>query len=220
MNINDWKELIDFLANKYQQGYISPDEFNRTANMASLMHFERLVGQPEAYQYGRPIPKYGLGFGERITESLRPFTNTNVSKSITSGLIQIPDCYKILSIRNTDGSAVRKIAHEKIHSVIKSSIEKGVFYTDDKNGLRVYVKSVSPSPTNVLVDYLSKPTDVNWAYTIVSDEPAYDAANSINPLWNDNDIVQIIYVQLGLLGIHLKDADMVAVSDKAKIQGE
>jgi hypothetical protein len=47
-----------------------------------------------------------------------------------------------------------------------------------------------------------------WAYTIVSNRPQYDAANSVQPLWKDMDMNEIIYIALSYVGINLKDGEV------------
>jgi hypothetical protein len=41
-----------------------------------------------------------------------------------------------------------------------------------------------------------------------------------NPEWRDQEINELIFIQLGLIGINLKDADLIRMSQTVKQQGE
>ena len=73
MNINTIREYFDFLVNKYQNGDISGEEFSMLFNDSQLDYFSFLLGLPEQFQYGRPVPRVGIGMGKVVSKSLDPF---------------------------------------------------------------------------------------------------------------------------------------------------
>jgi hypothetical protein len=78
----------------------------------------------------------------------------------------------------------------------------------------------------MVMTYVRKPADITWPYEIISGGiPSYNPAGPLglplqDPQWRDQEINDIIFIQLGLIGINLKDADLVRVSQTAKMQGE
>jgi hypothetical protein len=47
-----------------------------------------------------------------------------------------------------------------------------------------------------------------WGYTIVSGVPVYNSATSVQPVWEDMDMNEVIYLALTYAGLNIKDADV------------
>ena len=47
-----------------------------------------------------------------------------------------------------------------------------------------------------------------WGYTTVSGRPVYNSGTSVQPLWKDMDMNEIIYIALSYIGVNLKDPDV------------
>ena len=59
-----------------------------------------------------------------------------------------------------------------------------------------------------MIIYLRKPTNMVWAYTTVSGRPVYDSLLSVQPLWSDVDMNEIMYLALSYIGVNLKDQEV------------
>ena len=231
---NSVYEDVQFLCNKYNHGYVTPDEFMNTFNTAQRIYMNRLLGQMQEYQPGRPVARTGGHMTQVIEEKLAPFTKRVVLKSsndLANVKVQFDDFLKLLSLNTEDGKRVRRVKHEQIHSAINSSIDPpsatNPYYYEYDGGFRMITGS--DDLDRMVMTYIGKPTDIVWTFIITNDtdlnpggEVIYDAGNpnNVDPEWRDQEINEIIFIQLGLIGINLKDVDLVRVSQTAKMQGE
>ena len=217
---------VQFLCNKYQHGYLSPSEFVRTFNTAQRIFLNRLLGQVQEYQNGRPVPRTGGHMTELVENKLAPITK-KVSLTVTAGTApvktQYTDFVKQLSLNTTAGRRVRRIKHEQIHSATTPSVNPPTgtnpYYYETKDGF--VILSGADTVTTLNLTYVKQPLDITWPYTLVSGVPTYNAGGSpVNPEWRDQEINEIIFIQLGLIGINLKDQELMRASQMTKQAGE
>jgi hypothetical protein len=224
-------EDVQFLCNKYHHGYVAPDEFVNTFNTAQRIFMNRLLGQVQEYQPGRPVARTGGHMTQVVEEKLAPFSKRVILKSVnelSSVKTQFPDFLKLLSLNTEDGRRVRRVRHEQIHSAITSAIDPpsatNAYYYEYDSGFRMITGD--DDVDRMVMTYVRKPADITWPYEFVSGNiPSYNPAGPLglplqDPQWRDQEINDIIFIQLGLIGINLKDADLVRVSQTAKMQGE
>jgi hypothetical protein len=220
-------EDVQFLCNKYHHGYLAPDEFVNTFNTAQRIFINRTLGQVQEYQPGRPVARTGGHMTQVVEERLAPFTRRVTLKSVnelSNVKNQFPDFLKLLSLNTEDGKRVRRVKHEQIHSAINSVIDPpsatNPYYYEYDAGFRMITGDEDLD--FMIMTYVKKPDDITWPFTIQNGIPTFDAGSSslVNPEWRDQEINEIIFIQLGLIGINLKDADLVRVSQTAKMQGE
>jgi len=220
-------EDVQFLCNKYHHGYVAPDEFVNTFNTAQRIYINRLLGQVQEYQPGRPVARTGGHMTQVVEEKLAPFSKRVILRSsneLSNVKIQYPDFLKLLSLNTEDGKRVRRVRHEQIHSAINSVIDApsstNPYYYEYDAGFRMIVGGEDVD--RMIMTYVRKPSDITWPFTVPSDVPVFNAADPtlVNPEWRDQEINEIVFIQLGLIGINLKDADLVRVSQTAKMQGE
>jgi hypothetical protein len=224
-------EEVQFLCNKYHHGYVAPDEFVSTFNTAQRIFINRILGQVQEYQPGRPVARTGGHMTQVVEEKLAPFTKrvTTTSLNEVSRIKDIyPDFLKLLSLNTEDGTRVRRIKHEQIHSALKSAIDppssSNPYYYEYDEGFRIL--SGTDDLDTMIMTYIRKPADITWPYEMsVGNIPTYNQNGPFggalqNPEWRDQEINEIIFIQLGLIGINLKDGDLIRVSQLAKQQGE
>ena len=223
-------EDVQFLCNKYHHGYVAPDEFVNTFNTAQRVFINRILGQVQEYQPGRPVARTGGHMTQVVEEKLAPFTKRVTLKSVnelSNVKTQFPDFLKLLSLNTENGKRVRRVKHEQIHSAINSVIDPpsatNPYYYEFDGGFRMITGEEDVD--RMIMTYVRKPQDITWPFFVsVSGVPTFDntGANGVvrNPEWRDQEINEIIFIQLGLIGINLKDADLVRVSQTAKMQGE
>lgn len=220
-------EDIQFLCNKYHHGYVAPDEFVNTFNTAQRIYLNRLLGQVQEYQPGRPVARTGGLMTQVMEEKLAPLTKRVILKSssdLANVKTQYSDFVKLLSLNTEEGKRVRRIKHEQIHSAINSVIDPpspdNPYYYEYDGGFRMITGC--DGLDRMVMTYVKKPANITWPFTIVDGVPTYNSGSQsiVNPEWRDQEINEIIFIQLGLIGINLKDADLVRVSQTAKMQGE
>jgi hypothetical protein len=222
-------EDVQYLCNKYHHGYLAPDEFVNTFNTAQRIFINRILGQVQEYQPGRPVARTGGHMTQVVEEKLAPFTKRVILKSVNelaNVKTQYPDYLKLLSLNTEDGKRIRRVKHEQIHSAISSVIDPpsatNPYYYEYDGGFRMITGT--DDVDRMIMTYVRKPADITWPFTLVGGVPTYDSSGTsgavVNPEWRDQEINELIFIQLGLIGINLKDADLVRVSQTAKMQGE
>jgi hypothetical protein len=173
---NSVYEEIQFLCNKYHHGYVAPDEFVSTFNTAQRIFINRILGQVQEYQPGRPVARTGGHMTQVVEEKLAPFTKRAILRSfneISTVKTQYDDFLKLLSLNTEDGTRVRRIKHEQIHSALKSAIDppssSNPYYYEYDGGFRVL--SGEDDLDRMVMTYVRKPADITWPYDISGGKP-------------------------------------------------
>ena len=86
-------------------------------------------------------------------------------------------------------------------------------YVEYKTYLQFFPKNLA----NSILVYLKRPPLSKWGYTLVGGRPKYDINTSVQPIWDDNDLEEIIFLAGSDLGLNLRDNLVLQVNDvKAK----
>jgi hypothetical protein len=221
MNINEVYKIVTYLVDKYQGTYLSPDDFNMVINMAQNQYLSFLTDDTGAVNRNPKNPS-GMSTSAIVSDSLSVLlVESNVT--ITSQLAAKPaDMYKTLSLRTTDDNyAVRFVPSDKLASFIDNAIDapsltEPIYYEIGSN-----YKFYPSTLTSARLSYIKNPQTLKWAFT---GSFIYDAANSV-PVnnaaieWGDTDVYEIIYRSIGIIGINLKDGDLVRSAQMIKNEG-
>lgn len=222
MNINDIYLTISYMVDKYQGSYLSPDDFNLAINTAQRQYLNFLTGETAEFSQGRSGKTIG-GFSNDVTTggSLSTFLKeTTLTPNSTTGLVTQPtDFYKISAVRTSDDdNAVRRVGADKVFAYVGNAIDPPTttepIYTELGNTFKFYPSSVGP----VKIIYFKIPAEAQWVATVGTLN--YDNAASTQLEWPLNDINDIIYRTLGIIGINLKDGDLMRVSQTVKNDGQ
>jgi hypothetical protein len=214
MNINQAHQFIDFLVRLSNSGvYLSPTEQDLILNRAQTQYFNKLYGNQNDYRYDRPVPKISYAITEKISRSLAPFLSDPTALVIDgNGQVNTPtDLYQTVSVTHTVSSVdyeVTRVEQDRVSNNLTSSIEapdaKYPIYTQLRTKLQFYPKNLATAT----IVYLKKPIDMVWGYTIVNGVPVYNSATSVQPVWEDMDMNEVIYLALSYAGLNIKDADV------------
>lgn len=218
MTIDEVKHIVDFI---YQangkDGYVRPVDFNMVINQAAIMFVNDLI-DPLPAGVGMPKSNVSLGHADKIREALKPLLEkTDLTKS--GNFFILPDDYlrydtiyekeslKLIPYREQD----------KMSFILTSSLlkNKRFFILSSTNSIEVY-----PSDINeITLRYFKKVPEMRWAYTIVDGYMVFDPVNSIDPLFDELSIVEIISRACLLIGINIKSSQVVEYSQLIKNQG-
>ena len=214
MTIDEVHTFIDFIAKKSNAGgYITPAEQDLLLNRAQIQYFNKLYGNQNDYRYDRPVPKISYAITEKISNSLSPFLSDPTALVIDgNGLVNTPsDLFQTVSITHTVAGLdyeITRVEQDRVSNNLTSSIEapdaKYPIYTQLRTKLQFYPNNLATAT----ITYLREPTDMVWGYTIVSGRPVYNAGTSVQPLWKDMDMNEIIYLALSYIGVNLKDPEV------------
>lgn len=221
MDINEVYTLMRVIARKNQLESLSPIEFQACFNTAQRNYYDFLVGRVEQYRYDKPTPRVGLNMTDNVVSRLMPFQKSASPASVAGVVTKPADFNKLLAMYTTTNKRIFRVEEDRFAERLGDSIdpvnEDNAFYVEQASSWRVYPTTLA----SVNVKYLSVPTNVVWGYTIDgSGRPVYNAGTSVQPVWKDNDIDEIVARALKILGVSIKENSLINYGQQVITQGE
>jgi hypothetical protein len=216
MNVNDMYRICQFAINKAQNGYLTPAEFNLVINQAQISYQDYLLGEFQQYQYGRPQARVNYSQNENIRQRLTPLiTEATLTINSTTGESPYPaDYIQVDAVVTNDFKRVRFVPQDSLYSYYNSEIDPVVtnpIYLIEPNKFQFYPKTLG----SAILTYVKNAPDIVWAYTTVSGRPVYaptqtgagvtPTTGTVQPVWDDVDLLEIITRALKLIGLNLQD---------------
>lgn len=228
MNVNDVYRIMRFIARKNQLESLSPSEFQDAFNTAQRNYYDFLVGRIEQYRYDKAVPRVGIAMTDNVMSRLTPF-QMSATPAVTSGSANKPaDFNKLLSMLTASNNRIQRVEENRLAERLNDSIdpasETNAFYVEKPSAWSIYPSTIA----SIKVNYLTIPINVVWNYTLDGQgRPNYVASggivgngNSVNPLWYDNDIDEIIARACKILGISIKENALVSYGQSVINTGE
>jgi len=205
-NINDVYKIVLYAVGKnLQQGYVSPEDFNLVINQAQKSYTSYLLGSFQQYAPGRPEARVEFGQNSVIRQRLIPIIyTTNLSVDV-AGFSPYPSDYlqtdAMWSYYGYD--RIREIQQNQLYGVYNSKIDpiaSWPVYMIENDGFRFFPNNIGQAK----MSYVMNPPDMVWGYTLdVNGVPVYNAAGSVQPVWGDASILEIIVRALRIVGVNL-----------------
>ena len=207
-------DRVATLSKKDKAGYMSASEFTDDLNQAQETLMDYYYDEYENTQ--------------RIVDSLLPFLK-EVVLPINNGYVNFPADYRhrvqlqylktynegchpiapTVSVFPMDYVNANEEAYNESSAIRKGSLAKENFYHTFINGkIRVLPRTLLG---NVEFKYLIQPPAALYAVTldVVNQEENYDAANSINLLWNQQDALNLVDILLVFKSIETRESALV-----------
>ena len=207
------------MVDKYQGAYLAPDDFNMAINAAQRQYLNFLTGETAEFTQGSRSRATG-GFSNDVTTggSLSNFLKESTLAITTQLAGQPTDFYKISAMRTIDDDyAIKRVGADKIYAYVNNPIDAPTntepVYTEIGTNFKFWPSTLASAK----IIYFRKPADAKWAYT---GDLVYDTGNSVQLEWPENDHMDIVYRTLGIIGINLKDGDLIRVSQTVKNDGQ
>lgn len=221
MDVNQVYKLIQFIANKNQQGFLNPSQFNLIINQAQNSYTSFLLGSLQQYMPGRPVARVELGNNSIVRQRLAPIIKATTLTIDGAGFSPYPTDYvQVDAIRTNTLQRVRFVQQDSLYSYYNSVIDPiadNPIYLLEDNGLRFYPITLGSAK----LSYVSDPVDMVWAYTLdVNGRPVYDAANSVDPIWNVTSILEIVTRALSMIGVNLQAGAISQYAQEIKANGQ
>ena len=200
------------LSKKDKAGYMSAEEFTDDLNQAQEILMEFYYDRFERTQ--------------KIVDSLLPFIK-EVNLQINEGTVQFPEDYRhrvevYYNLTQKQCNAPPKLMkcpmpHLHINeraetlrsSVRRPSLKKKIFFHSFVNdSMQVFPEDLLGS---VGFTYITNPPAAKYAVDIdvFNDEENYNAANSIDLLWNAQDSEEIVSIMLLFKGIQVRESALI-----------
>jgi hypothetical protein len=221
MNVNDMYRICQFAVNKAQNGYLTPSEFNLIINQAQVSYQDYLLGEFQQYQYGRPQARINYSQNENIRQRLSPLiTQATLTINGTSGEAPYPaDYVQADAITTTTLKRVRYVQQDALYSYYNSEIdpiETNPIYLLEPTGFQFYPITLGIA----ILTYVKDAPQIVWAYNLVSGRPVYDSGASVQPVWDNVDLLEIIARGLKLIGLNLQDGQVQQYANQVTQTGQ
>lgn len=223
MNINEVYELVLYATSKNkQQGYVSPDDFNLTINQAQKSYVAYLLGAFQQYTPQRPFSRVQFGQNATIRTRLAPVIYWYNLSIDGAGFSPYPGDYlQVDTMVSIYGySRIRQVQQDSLYSNYNSVIDPiatNPIYILEDNGFRFFPTSQGAAK----LSYLRNPPEMRWGFTLdVNGIPIYNPSASIQPVWDDAAILEIIVRALAIIGVNLQLNVVEQYSMAIKNQGQ
>ena len=214
------------LANKEQRGYITPQEYNLLANQAQLLIFDEYF-----YEIDKRLDEHGNSteYSDMLditSEKLSPFQNTNVDMSAVSGsTLTLPTSstvHKLGTVFYNDGT--RSVKVERIDAnqaelmgqtaLYAPTQLRPVYVRRNETQLQIFPATATPSyaTSNLNCNFIARPAQVVWGYTVVNSQALYDATLSTDYALHASEETELVYKVLELAGVVLNKPGLVQIA--------
>ena len=104
-----------------------------------------------------------------------------------------------------------------VHNSVIDPIASWPVYMIENDGFRFFPNSIGQAK----MSYVINPPDMVWGYTLdINGNPVYNPATSVQPVWNDASIMEIIARALRIIGVNLDYNAVSAYAMQVQNQGQ
>jgi hypothetical protein len=235
-------KTVLLILNKEQRGYMTPDEFNKTATQVQREIFEKYF---EDLNQQVRIPQTDMDYSDRVAvtdEKIAEFKREAVATSTAANIFTLPtDLYRLGSVTfepaNKLPVELQRIGRAEFYNIRKSPLTAPStsypIYLYEDNQLIVYPTSITGK---VKVQYVKKPSDIIWAYFIddavggtgayywdssvsipVGASGPYPATGSVNFELHNSEQTEVILNILMYAGVIIRNPQVIQAA-AAKVQ--
>ena len=219
------------LANKEQRGYITPQEYNLLASQAQLEIFEQYFYDIDIVEL--KLKENTTEYSDRITvlnEKIAPFEKQGVAMSaISTATATLPTSqtvhklgtvfYNGVIVEEVQAGEVVRMANTALYAPTES---RPVYVRKSATQLDIKPTSATPSysTSNVSCNFIAKPENPNWGYSVVNNKAMYNSAASLNFELHPSEESELVYKILELAGIILNKPGLVQLADKEQVENK
>jgi len=214
------------LANKEQRGYITPQEYNLLANQAQLLIFDEYF-----YEIDKRLEEHGNSteYSDRLDtlhEKIAPFEQWKVAMAAVSGneltLPTSTTVHKLGTVFYAAGTydvEVERVEKNELHYMERTALaaptnERPVYVRKTDAIVKLFPASptVAYTTANVTCNYIAKPHQAVWGYTVVNSQALYDATLSTDYALHALEETNLVYKVLELAGVVLNKPGLVQIA--------
>jgi hypothetical protein len=219
ISVNTVYQKVQALANKEQRGYITPKNFNIFANQAQQEIFDNYFHDLRTAQLKSKNNKEYSDEIETLESRISMHAVVSTVAASANGQYGIPsNLYSISSI-TTFRSDISKLVYiervddsdliEILANPLTSPVLTRPVYIERDGSITVYPH---PFSNDIIINYITRPQDANWAYVVVSTKAMYNSNESIDFDLHVSEEHNLVMRILQLAGIATKDVELVSVA--------
>lgn len=221
-NVNNVYKIIQYASNKAQNGYVSPEDFFIIINQAQQSFSSYLLGSFQQYQPGRPQARVQYSENQITRQRLSPIIYGYILNPDPTGFAPYPGDYVQTDAMWTinGNERIRYTEQEHLYSTINSVIDPiatNPIYLIQDTGFMFYPNNIGQAR----LSYVRNPPDIVWGYTLDGNGlPVYNPSTSIDPVWSDVDMLEIIVRALKLVGVNLQSGVLMQYANDIQQGGQ
>ena len=222
INVNTVYQTVLLILNKEQRGYMTPDEFNKTATQVQLQIFQKYF---EDLNQASRVPQNDMDYADRvlgIDEKISLFRRTvTVNRAADIG----SQVYRLgtVTFQPSIGEAIEleRLQRNEYYNITKSPLsrptEKFPIYLFQDNKIFSYPTTATP----LNLDFVTRPNDVVWGF--VRDQNTqvllYNASTSTDFQLDQVEQTEVVLRILSYAGVIIRDPQIVQAASQA-VQAE
>lgn len=202
-NINDIFKFINFVTDKYRNGYLSPEEVSTALDIAQNTLWQNYVGKRNSGN-------------ELALVALRPFYNAITISTDSLGFVAYPTRYaEMQGVYKTINGVVKDVREvlyneltQNLNSVIYPIAENPI-YVKKQLGITAYPLGIQ----SLDMEYLAKPTTPIMGYTTNTNNIVYNPTTSVQLEFDTQYYYEIILLALPYIGVNLSNQEVSGLVD-------
>lgn len=210
-------KTVLLILNKEQRGYMTPDEFNKTANQVQLEIYLKYFD--DLNQLLR-VPQTDLDYASRVSlldEKLSIFKSSSEVSNTING-IQLPVGLQELGTVVYNNIEIERVQRSEYYNLLKSKLIKPSLTYPVYLYENGFIKLQPAAITDVTINYLRTPASASWSYTVgARGNYVYDPGSSLNFELHASEQTEIVLRILEYSGIIIRDAQIIQVANE-KVQ--
>ena len=229
VNVDIVYKTVLLILNQQQRGYMTPDEFNKTATQVQLTIFE---GYASDLNQQYRLPDNDTEYGDRVKniEQKLQFFQKYINNAAVPGAITgtnpftidttvVTDLYRLGSVMYQGVQLGQYSQRNEVTQLFLSPLtqptEKFPIYLYESGQLFVFPNTII-APDDINISYLATPANVTWAYTTGGlGEYVYAAGASIDFQLDVTEQTEIILRILAYAGVIIQDPSIVQIASQA-----
>jgi len=234
VSVNTVYRTVLLILNKEQRGYLTPDEFNKTATQVQLEIFNEYF---EDLNQQLRVPENDNEFANRVKnleEKISPFLSTSNALPYSAGsfsVANIPNFYKIGTVIYNEEKEVQYVQPNELLELNLSPLTKPSTYWPVYDYrwplIYVYPKTIQSGltctyirqPADPLWNFTSSPPSYQYVFNPSTYDPVSNPAGSTNFELHPTEQVNIITRILLYSGVIIKDPQVVQLAAQ-QVQSE
>jgi hypothetical protein len=211
--------------NKEQRGFLTPQKFNLYANQVLLEKVESYFYDLEYYLNLPGNSTQHADMVDILQTKIAKFEKSETTPTYVAPHFLLPtDCYRLSTILygNIECAPISRKEYRYItQSPIAKPSDAFPVYIEDATGIKVYgtvaFTDAVPSANPIEIEYIKKPAEVEWAYTVVLGEEQYNASNSTDFELDPSEETDLVIMILKLAGLEVKDLSVYETASREEI---
>lgn len=206
-------DTVNDLLSKNNGVTLSPDEFNRYAELASN-------ALQDEYRGANTAQRSTMGRNRTLdSRLLRHVVSDHTLSTNGGGYAPLPDDWvQTLTLRTPDYSPVRPVDEDRITVVFQDPYsapsEDNLIYeiigTTTKFPNTIGVIKIHPTKARqVVMTYIRRPIPAVYGYKIISNRPDYDENESTDFDWDSSQMGEIVFRILQLAGLSMDKGQVI-----------